>query len=79
MVLDSIYQLHRRMNTMYRATMADIKQVMLSEDKSRRRDISEDDVWYVNMIIGGQLIESRPMITGTTVHSLSYAEDAAEN
>ena len=31
------------------------------------------------MIIGGQLIESRPMITGTTVHSLSYAEDAAEN
>ena len=60
--------------------MADIKQVMLSEDKSRRAEIfQKDDVWYVNMIIGGQLIESRPMITGTTVHSLSYAEDPAEN
>ena len=60
--------------------MADIKQVMLSEDISRRAEkFQKDDVWYVNMIIGGQLIESRPMITGTTVHSLSYAEDAAEN
>ena len=60
--------------------MADIKQVMLSEDKSRRAEIfQKDDVWYVNMIFGVQLIESRPMLTGTTVHSLSYAEDAAEN
>ena len=60
--------------------MTDIKQVMLSKDKSRRAEIfQKDDVWYVNMIIGGQLIESRPMITGTTVHSLHFAEDAAEN
>lgn len=60
--------------------MTDIKQVMLSEDKSRRAEIfQKNDVWYVNMIIGGQLIESRPMITGTTIHSLRYAEDAAEN
>ena len=60
--------------------MTDIKQVMLSEDKSRRAEIfQKNDVWYVNMIIGGQLIESRPMITGTTIHSLSDAEDAAEN
>ncbi len=60
--------------------MTDIKQVMLSEDKLRRAEIfQKNDVWYVNMIIGGQLIESRPMITGTTIHSLRYAEDAAEN
>ena len=32
--------------------MADIKQVMLSEDKSRRAEIFQnDDVWYVNIII----------------------------
>ena len=60
--------------------MTDIKQVMMSEDRSRRAEIfMKNDVWHVNMIIGGQLVECRPMISNGTVHSLSYAEDAAEN
>jgi hypothetical protein len=60
--------------------MNEIKQVMMSEDRSRRAEIfSKNDVWHVNMIIGGQLIECRPMISDGTVHSLHYAEDAAEN
>ena len=60
--------------------MNEIKQVMMSEDRSRRAEIvSKNDVWHVNMIIGGQLIECRPMVSNGTVHSLSYAEDAAEN
>ena len=60
--------------------MNEIKQVMMSEDRSRRAEIFlKNDVWHVNMIIGGQLIECRPMVSNGTVHSLSYAEDAAEN
>ena len=60
--------------------MTEIKQVMMSEDRTRRAEIfSKNDVWHVNMIIGGQLIECRPMVSNGTVHSLSYAEDAAEN
>ena len=60
--------------------MNEIKQVMMSEDRSRRAEIfSKNDVWHVNMIIGGPLIECRPMVSNGTVHSLSYAEDAAEN
>jgi len=60
--------------------MTEIKQVMMSEDRTRRAEIfSKNDVWHVNMIIGGQLIECRPMDSNGTVHSLSYAEDAAEN
>ncbi len=60
--------------------MQEIKQVMMSEDRTRRAEIfSKNDVWHVNMIIGGQLIECRPMISDGIVHSLSYAEDAAEN
>ena len=60
--------------------MQEIKQVMMSEDRTRRAEIfSKNDVWHVNMIIGGQLIECRPMVSDGTVHSLSYAEDAAEN
>ena len=58
----------------------EIRHVYLSEDRTRRAEIyKKSGVWHVNMIIGGQLIESRPMITGTTVHSEQYAEDAAEN
>jgi hypothetical protein len=53
---------------------------MMSEDRTRRAEIfSKNDVWHVNMIIGGQMIECRPMISDGIVHSLSYAEDAAEN
>ncbi|MDC3304990.1 hypothetical protein OAV13_00555 [bacterium] len=60
--------------------MNEIKQVMMSEDRSRRAEIFlKNDVWHVNMIIGGQLIECRPMVSDGTVHSLRYAEDAAEN
>ena len=60
--------------------MTEIKQVMMSEDRTRRAEIfSKNAVWHVNMIIGGQLIECRPMVSNGTVHSLSYAEDAAEN
>ena len=60
--------------------MQEIKQVMMSEDRSRRAEIFlKNDVWHVNMIIGGQLIECRPMVSDGTVHSLRYAEDAAEN
>ena len=60
--------------------MTEIKQVMMSDDRSRRAEIFlKNDVWHVNMIIGGQLIECRPMVSNGTVHSLSYAEDAAEN
>ena len=60
--------------------MNEIKQVMMSEDRSRRAEIfMKNDVWHVNMIIGGQLIECRPMVSDVTVHSLRYAEDAAEN
>ena len=60
--------------------MNEIKQVMMSEDRSRRAEIFlKNDVWHVNMIIGGQIIECRPMISDGTVHSLRYAEDAAEN
>lgn len=60
--------------------MNEIKQVMMSDDRSRRAEIFlKNDVWHVNMIIGGQLIECRPMVSNGTVHSLSYAEDAAEN
>ena len=60
--------------------MQEIKQVMMSEDRTRRAEIfMKNDVWHVNMIIGGQLIECRPMVSNGTVHSLSYAEDAAEN
>ena len=60
--------------------MQEIKQVMMSEDRTRRAEIfSKNNVWHVNMIIGGQLIECRPMVSDGTVHSLSYAEDAAEN
>ena len=60
--------------------MNEIKQVMMSGDRSRRAEIFlKNDVWHVNMIIGGQLIECRPMVSDGTVHSLRYAEDAAEN
>ena len=60
--------------------MNEIKQVMMSEDRSRRAEIFlKNDVWHVNMIIGGQLIECRPMVSDGTVHSIRYAEDAAEN
>lgn len=60
--------------------MNEIKQVMMSDDRSRRAEIFlKNDVWHVNMIIGGQIIECRPMISDGTVHSLRYAEDAAEN
>ena len=49
--------------------MNEIKQVMMSEDRSRRAEIfSKNDVWHVNMIIGGQLVECRPMISDGTVH-----------
>jgi hypothetical protein len=58
----------------------EIKQVFMSEDRSRRAEIFlKNDVWHVNMIIGGQLVECRPMVSGTIVHSERYAEDAAEN
>lgn len=60
--------------------MQEIKQVMMSEDRSRRAEIfMKNDVWHVNMIIGDQIIECRPMVSNGTVHSLHYAEDAAEN
>lgn len=60
--------------------MNDFKQIFLSEDKTRRAEIfQKDSVWHVNMIIGGQLIECRPMISNGVVHSERYAEDAAEN
>ena len=48
-------------------------------DLDELRYSSKNDVWHVNMIIGGQLIECRPMVSDVTVHSLRYAEDAAEN
>tara|TARA_B100000900_G_scaffold411674_1_gene431847 strand:- start:69 stop:281 length:213 start_codon:yes stop_codon:yes gene_type:complete len=35
--------------------------------------------WEVEFWDGGELKETRKMVTGTTVHSLRYAEDAAEN
>jgi len=58
----------------------EIKQVLMSKDRTRRAEIfMKNGVWHVNMIIGSQLVECRPMVSGTTVHSLSYAEDAAEN
>jgi len=59
----------------------EIKQVLMSKDRTRRAEIfNKDGVWYVDMILGGQLIESRPMVSdGGVVHSERYAEDAAEN
>jgi len=58
-----------------------IIQVYLSEDRQKRAEIFlKDGVYHVNMIIGGQLIECRPMISDDgTVHSERYAEDCAEN
>ena len=59
----------------------EIRSVFLSEDKQKRAEVfNKDGVWYVNMILGGQLIESRPMVSdGGVIHSERYAEDAAEN
>jgi hypothetical protein len=37
-------------------------------------------VWYVNLLVGDQLVEARPMVSDNgTVHSKRYAEDCAEN
>lgn len=59
----------------------DIKSIFMSEDRQRRAEVFEKTgVWYVNMILGDQLIECRAMVSDDgTVHSQRYAEDCAEN
>jgi hypothetical protein len=59
----------------------DIRSIFLSEDKLRRAEVFEKTgVWYVNMIVGDQIVECRAMVSDDgTVHSERYAEDCAEN
>jgi len=59
----------------------DIKSIFMSEDRQRRAEIFEKTgVWYVNMILGDQIVECRAMVSDDgTVHSQHYAEDCAEN
>jgi len=58
-----------------------IQSIFLSEDRQRRAEVYEKSgVWYVNLIVGEQLVEARPMVSdGGVVHNQRYAEDAAEN
>lgn len=58
----------------------DIVSIYMSDDRQRRAEIfQKNGVWHVNMIIGDQLVECRPMVSDGVVHSESYAESAAEN
>lgn len=59
----------------------DIRSIFMSEDHQRRAEVFEKTgVWYVNMILGDQLVECRAMVSDDgTVHSERYAEDCAEN
>ena len=59
----------------------EIKSIYMSKDKTRRAEVYEKSgVWYVNLLVGDQLIEARPMVSDNgTVHSKRYAEDCAEN
>ena len=42
----------------------DIRSIFMSEDRQRRAEVYEKSgVWYVNLIVGEQLVEARPMVS----------------
>lgn len=52
---------------------------MKTQQPIRKAKIVEQTYYIVEMWEDGKLVKSRPMISGQTVHSKTYAESCAEN